>query len=566
MSVQSTELISTNKLQSMWTSQRKTLYADLIAGATGAVAGAPQAMGFALIAGISPVYGLYTAIVATIVGAFTANSTYMTIGPTNAVALLVGSTLIQFDQASQIERLFLLTFLVGAFQVAFGFLQLGDVTHYFSRAVMTGFITGAGLLIISGQLAHITGYELHKSGVLPKFWEWLTRLGETDIQTMIVGVMTMAMIVFAHHTRWKNIGILIALIVSTVFVLVLNWTGVEVVKDISGIPSQLPNPVSLNFTYTQELLPPALALAILALVQSAALTQSIPEPKEHGANVNRDFIGQGVSNIAAGFFQGMPSGGSLSRTAVNISSGAKTPMANIFAGVLIALTVVLLGSAIEQITLAALAGHLVVAAFSLLNMDAIKTVWRVSMSGRLSMSVTFISTLVLPLEYSIYIGVILSLAMYIHTSTQNLMVVRLVPLEDGHYREENLPAKLPDDETVIIGVYGNLYFAAVRRLEQLLPSPNGSHNPVVILRLRNNQYLGSTGLRFLKNYAEKLDTVGGTLLLAGVSPEVKGQLERTHGLEDLGQDHVFFSNHIVFSATERALAYAESLEHDESTA
>lgn len=565
MSHQTHLLTSFNDIHTIWNKHRETLMSDAIAGATGAVAGAPQAMGFAIIAGVSPIYGLYTAIVATIVGAFTASSTYMTIAPTNAIALVVGSTLIRFEDASQIERLFVLTLLVGLFQLVFGVLQLGGVTHYFSRAVMTGFITGAGLLIINGQLHHITGYELSAAGSMPQFWEWFIKLPNVDWRTLLIGLVSMATIFYLGRTQLRSAAILTALVLTTTIIAVFGWSDVAIVQDIALIPSALPKPVMLNFTYVEDLLTPALAIGILALVQSAALTQSIPEPDGSISNVNRDFAGQGVANIASSFLQGMPCGGSLSRTAININSGAKTRLANAFSGVFIALSLLTLGDFIEHVPMAALAGQLIVAAISLIRLDAIKTVWRVSLSGRLSMSVTFLSALILPLEYSIYIGVLLSLAMYIHSSAQNLSVVRLVPCGDHQFTEEDVPKELHDNETIIITVYGNLYFAAVRRLEQLMPVPNGTRSPVVILRLRNNQYLGSTGLRFLKQYADKLDAAGGKLLLAGISPEIKGQLERTGGIYELGKENIFFSDHIVFSATERALEFAERLNRHEQT-
>src|SRR5690606_13707032 len=137
------------------------------------------------------------------------------------------------------------------------------------------------------------------------------------------------------------------------------------------------------------------------------------------------------------------------------------------------------GSVLELIPLASLAGHLVVAALSLIRVDALRLVWRVSASARVALAVTFVATLVLPLEYSIYVGVLISLLLYLYTSACAVEVVRLVPLGDGHFREESVPSSLPSGEPVILSVTGNLYFAAVSRLEELLPRPNGARSPVV---------------------------------------------------------------------------------------
>lgn len=538
---------------------RENLLPDILAGATGAVAGAPQAMGFAIIAGVSPIYGLYTAVVATIVGALTTSSTFMTVAPTNALALVVGSVLVNYTGEAQIERLFTLTLLVGLFQLAFGVLRLGRMTRFVSNAVMTGFITGAGTQIILGQLRHLTGYEGTVTGTnLVKFWDWLTHLNHSHVQTTIIGVSAVIIIATLHHTRFKSMATLIAILVTTIFVIGAGWQDVALVRDTGAIPSSLPGLVVPNLDHVPELFFSALALAVLASVQGAALSQNVTESDGTIADPTRDMIGQGLASIASGFFQGMPSGGSLSRTAVNVSAGARTRLANIFAGVLVGAILLALGPMIEQITLAALAGHLVVAAVSLIKLDNLQMVWRVNWTGRLSMVITFLATLFLPLEYSIYLGIGLSLILYVYTSASNIRVVRLVPDGGGHFREAPVPDSLPETEPVILSIAGNLYFAAVQRLEEMLPAPNGSQNAIVILRLRDNQYLGSTGIKFLERYAHQLEVGGGMLLLAGIGSRVQDELTRTGALGRLGSEHVFFANDVLLSATAAALAHADA--------
>lgn len=540
---------------------RQSVIRDLLAGATGAVAGAPQAMGFALIAGISPVYGLYTAIVSTIVAGLTSSSSMLTVGPTNALSLVVASTLFGFDESGQIERLIVLTFLVGVFQLAFGVLKLGTLTRFVSNAVMTGFISGAGLLIIFGQLDHLIGYESHGRTVLENLWDWLTHLGEAEPRTAFLGIGAAVMIWALHHTRLKSVSTLIAIGVTSAIVILLDWTQVATVRDIAVIPSGLPafTPPDV-LEYGQSLLPAALAMAVLGSVQSAAITQNVPERDGTRSNTNRDFAAQGLGNIAGAFFQGMPACGSLSRTAVNVSAGAQTRLANIYAGVLIAAMLVAFGTVIEQITLAALAGHLVVAAASLIRVEQIREVWNVNASARAAMVVTFLATLLLPLEYSIYVGVALSLSLYVYTSAVNIKVTHLKPV-DTHthmFQESTIPTELPANQLVVFSIYGHLYFAAVDHLEKSLPDPTTGQRTVVILRMRHNQYLGTTGIRFLRRYAEKLRANGGKLLLSGVGPDLRAELERTGALQYFGAENIFYAREIVFSATEDAIHYAQT--------
>ncbi|RMF80209.1 MAG: SulP family inorganic anion transporter [Chloroflexi bacterium] len=537
----------------------ETLLADMLAGLTGAVAGAPQAMGFALVAGISPIYGLYTAIVTTIVGALTTSSSFLTVGPTNALALVVFSTLIVPGEPLTIEKLFVLTTLTGMFQFLFGLLKLGDLTRFVSNAVMTGFITGAGLLVILGQLDNLTGYAIPETvrGPLPRFANLATHFTNWDIQTLVAGILAGIIIVSLHHIGLRNYATLTALTTTSIMALLLSWGSVEIVRDIADIPSALPAAIIPDPQYAPELLPSALALAVLALVQSSVITRSIREKENKPLDTNRDFMGQGIANIVGGFFQSMPTGGSLSRTAVNINAGARTRLANIFAGIFVAVILLALSRIIERIILTALAAHLITAAASLISIERIRMTWRVNTTARVAMLVTFISTLVLPLQFSIYVGVAISLGMYVYTSAHNISVSCLIPTDNNHFREIPIPDRLPDHAPIIFSIHGHLYFAAVHQLEAQLPPPDGAESPVVILRLRGNTYLGSTGIEFLKNYADKLRACNGKLILTGVSPQVCRQLEQTGTVKYFGAENVYEAGNIIFSATESALEAAQ---------
>ena len=235
---------------------------DILAGLTGAVAGAPQAMGFALLAGISPIYGLYSVIAATIVGGITTASSFMTVAPTNALALVVGSVLIAYPESSYPEHLITLSLLVGAMMVLAGVLKLGFLTRFVSNAVMTGFITGAGLLIIIGQLSHMTDIEYDSQQPLIRVVEWLTKIGDTHFPTFVVGTLTMIIIVSVHNTRFRNIAVLVALVVTTVLVAIAGWDDVPLVRDMAPIPNALPGFKLPTLTGATEFIIPALAMTV----------------------------------------------------------------------------------------------------------------------------------------------------------------------------------------------------------------------------------------------------------------------------------------------------------------
>jgi len=537
---------------------RRHFVADLLAGASGAAVGAPQAMGFAIIAGVSPVYGLHTAVVATIVGALTTGSILMTVIPTNALVLVVGSTLPAYANDDPLGHLFTLTMMVGVIQLALGRLRFGNLFRFVSNTVMTAFVSGAGALIIIGQLHALAGLERQGPGsAVMRIGDWLQQLPQTQAHSLFIGLLSIAVILALKRTRLKYLAMLLSLLCCSALVQLAGWHEVSLTGDLMPVPAGLPQAVLPTPAYIPQLAPAALAIALLASVQSAGLSRMIPQPDGSYASTHRDLTGQGLANLAGGLFQGLPAGGSLSRTAINLSVGARSRMANVFAGLFIAAILLIFGPLIERIPLPALAGQLIVAATSLINPAALRTAWRVNLAARSALLGTLGATLLLPLEYSIYIGIVISLLFYAWSSAHNLQVRSLVQTRDGAFRETSLPRQLPGRSPLVVTVAGQLYFAAVPLLEERLPQPvAGNARPVVVLRLRDNHYLGSTGIRLLKEYAGKLEAAGGRLLLAGISPDVHSQLQRTDELQ--GLEPVFLAEEVIFASTQRALAWAEA--------
>jgi len=351
---------------------------------------------------------------------------------------------------------------------------------------------------------------------------------------------------------------LIAIIITTIAVVLFNWdaAGVEVVRDLSPIPNRLPGLMLPESGLMGDLVTAALAIAVLGLVQTAALSQSLKEKDDRIPDASREFVGQGLGNMAGALFQSMPAGGSLSRTAVNMKAGARTRLANVWAGIFVALIMLLLGGLAERIALAALAGHLVVAASTLISPARISFIWRASWTGRWAMVATFVSTLVLPLQYSVFVGVTLSLLLYVFQSS-HLHITQLEPVGPYQFREIPFSPTLPDRTLVILAVQGNLFFAAMRDLEQRLPVPNHARQPVLILRLRGDEMLAGTGTWTLVNYAERLRARGGKLILCGVEEKMLKTLQRTGALEKIGPENVFVARDVLLMSLQEAVEYAQ---------
>ena len=391
---------------------------ELLAGLSGALIGAPQAMAFALIAGINPIYGLYTAIVATLVGALFDGHGVMTIAPTNALALVVGSALGTFADGSggELERLFALTALVGVFQLGFGFLRLGRLMRYFDAAVMTGFIGGAGLLIVLNQLPTLTGLALSGGNTLSRTVEWLRRVADFAPQTTALGVFALALMLAFWGTRARRFGTLVGLVVVSLAVAALGWEEVALVRDIATLPRHLPTFAWPDWGYWPALAPGALAIAVLGLAQSAALARGLPEDqaqfvKKLDSN-SQDFLAQGLANLVGGALQCMPAGGSLSRTALLLAAGGRTRWSNVVSALALAGLLLSMASLAEQIVLPALAAQLVVAGLRLINLRSIRRFWGSGVAGRAALTVMFVATLVLPLEQSVFLGMAISALLY----------------------------------------------------------------------------------------------------------------------------------------------------------
>jgi sulfate permease, SulP family len=423
-----------------------------------------------------------------------------------------------------------------------GLLKLGSLTRFISNCVMTGFITGVAILLVFGQLQKLTGYSGGPSGnVFVKTWDWLLHLNRIDWRTTLVGLLTIAAIIVFQRTRLKAIAFVMALVIVTVLVSMLHWNSVQLVGAISRIPRGLPTPVLPDFRMLPQLFLDALSLAILGLSIASGVSQAYPESDGSTPDVSRDFIAQGAANVVGGFFQGMPCGGSISRTATSVSAGAKTRWANIFAGLTLALFLLTVGRVAESIPMTALAGLLVYIGFSVMRLDRIERVWNTYAAERAAMVATFVLTLLIPLHWAIFAGVALTLLLYIYSSSSQVRLIRIVPGPDGGFEEQAAPVSLPSNEVTALHAHGNAFFAAIASLEALLPTAEGARNAVVIFGLRGRESITTSGIVMLERYARKLQAGGNKLMLVGVEPRVRREFDRTGVTSLLGEENIFAS-------------------------
>jgi SulP family sulfate permease len=536
----------------------KTALSDLLAGITCALSYVPQGMGYAVVAGVSPAYGLYTGVFAPVIGALLAGSSLMVITVTNELAVPTAGILAGLGPQIPIRALFTLTLLIGLIQLLLGLLKLGTLTRFISNCVMTGFISGVAILLIFGQLQKLTGYVGGPSGnVFVKTWDWLLHLNRIDWRTTLAGLLTIAAIVVLQRTRLKAIAFVLALVIVTVLVSLLHWNTVQLVGAISRIPRGLPTPVLPDFHMIPQLFLDALSLAILGLSIASGVSQAYPESDGSIPSASRDFVAQGTANVVGSFFQGMPSGGSISRTATSVSAGGKTRWANIFAGLTLALFLLTFGWVAEMIPMACLAGLLVYIGFSVLRLDRIARVWNTYTAERAAMVATFGLTLVIPLHWAIFAGVGLTLLLYVYSSSSQVRLVRIVRGTDGGFEERAAPVRLTSNEVTALHAHGNGFFAAVATLEALLPAVEGAHNAVVIFGLRGRESITTSGIVMLERYARKLQAGGNKLMLVGVESRVRRAFDRTGVTSLIGEEDLFASTSSLGGPLNEALIAAD---------
>jgi SulP family sulfate permease len=438
-----------------------------------------------------------------------------------------------------------------------GLLRLGRLARFVSNAVMVGFLTGVSLLIVLSQLGDFSGYASPYSNKVVQTVDLLLHLGQVHVQTLLIGVLTVILILLFNRTRVRNFSMLLAMVIASGAVLALGWDRVQTVRDIADIPSGIPVPRLPDLALIPGLILPAISVAIIGLVQGAGISRAYPNTDGDYPDVSRDFSGMGAANVAASLFQGMPVGGSVGTTALNVSAGARSRWANLFSGVLVAGAVLLFSRAVSSAAMPAMAALLIVAGVQSINREELLDVWDVGWGPRATMLVTFVFTLVLPVQWAVFVGVFLSIMVFYVTAAQDVRLVEYVPLGDGTYREQPAPAQLPSHAITLLNVYGSLFYAGAAKLEEMLPSPENAERPVVILRLREHSRLRSTFINVLERYEVQLQAKGGKLILSGVGARAKAQLERTETTSEvLGADNVFFETEIVGASTRDALAAA----------
>jgi sulfate permease, SulP family len=543
--------------------------ADFFAGLTVAAVAVPQAMAYALAAGLPAAYGLYTAVFMTAVGALFASSRQLINGPTNAISIAVLSVLaLMPGTEAKIEAAILLAFLVGAIQLVITLLRLGDLTRYISHSVIVGFTLGAATLLVLDQAKNLLGLSpvggVHDNFV-HRFWLTMTQGGSVHMPTLAVGLGSVAMVV---ALRWiKNrmgmrllpdLLLTVLTMAAIVAWLRLDATGVEVV---GRIPGRFPTPQApaFNFELMRELSGGALAIAVLGLLEAVAMAKALAARTRQKIDMNQLCLSEGIANFTGSFFHCYPGSGSLTRSAINQQAGAVTQWAAIVSAVAVALIMVMFAPYARFIPRAALAGILIVSAWRMIDRHALVYHLRASYFDMMIVAVTAFSAVVISIEFCVLIGVFMSFLLTVGRAGR-MQATEFSIAPDGAIRER-LPGDPRCDRVLVFGLEGELFFGATAALEMHFGDIErriGPHTRAVVLRLKRTRNADAVGMEVLDGFVERVRERGVPVILCGILPDFARKLAKI-GLTDRIGSSIFFEDKARPTSTIRAIEYAYRL-------
>ncbi len=530
----------------------RDLKADFMAGLTGAIVVLPQGVAFATIAGMPPEYGLYAGMIPAIIAALFGSSRHLVSGPTTAASIVLFSALSVYAEpgtADYVSLALTLTFLVGIFELVLGLARMGALVNFISHAVVVGFTAGAAILIAAKQLKHFLGIEVPRGGHLPELLYHVGKeLHHVNPYVVVVGVVTLAsgILVKRYWPRapYMIVAMVLGSIVSTVLIKMLGADTVKIAT-VGALPSTLP-PLSspdLSLENIKRLAPSALAVTLFALTEAVSIGRSLAARGGYRIDGNQEFIGQGLSNLAGAFFSGYVATGSFNRSGLNFQAGARTPLAAMFAGLLLMGIVVLVAPLAAYLPKAAMAGILFLVAWGLIDFHEIRHILKASGRDAAVMLVTFFGAVFLELEFAIFAGILLSLVLYLERVSKPKIVTR-VPDPRLDKRAFSSATDIPEcPQLKFIRIDGSLFFGSVSHLQETFDRlraeyPEQKHLAIICEGIN---FVDLQGGEALLEEAQRRRAMGGDLYLINVKQGLWEDLDRCGCLDVTGARNIFQS-------------------------
>jgi SulP family sulfate permease len=520
-------------VQCLRTYTRADLVNDLIAGLTVGLVALPLAMAFAISSGVKPEAGIYTAIIAGLVVSALGGSRCQIGGPTGAFVVIVAGIVTKFG----VDGLAMCTAMAGVILLVMGFTGLGRAVRYIPRPVIVGFTNGIALLIASTQLKDFLGLPLDK--VPSEFLERLEvlggNLGQISMASVTVAACSLAILIFWPRLTRRVPASIVALLLTTIVCLIFEVQVPTIGSKFGGIPTGLP-PLWIP-TFRSDmilpLIPSALTVAMLAAIESLLSAVVADRMSGDKHNPNAEIVAQGLANLLSPMVGGIPATGAIARTATNIRSGARSPVAGIVHALTLLLILLAAAPLAKFIPLPTLAAVLLIVAYNMGEWFEIPVILRLSAADIAVWATTFGLTVMADLTVAVGVGLVLAAVLYIHRVTETTTVSFVT----DHYIREGRPHVLQDKVippyVTILRIHGPFLFGATEKLDETTTDLTAM-GPVVIVRLRNMTALDSSGLHALESFADRLHKSGRTLLICGARHQPAKLLRKSAFLRHLG--------------------------------
>ena len=532
-------------LTSLKNYNKKTLTADIMAGIIVGIVALPLAIAFGIASGVTPEKGIITAIVAGFIVSAFGGSRVQIGGPTGAFIIIIYGIIQQYG----FQGLTIATLMAGFFLILFGLLRLGTIIKYIPYPIIVGFTSGIAVTIFTTQIKDLFGLQLASvpSDFVEKWIVYARNADSADLWSSIVGIVSVIIIAITPRFSKKIPGSLIAIILMTVFALILknycDVTSIETIGDRFTINAQLPEAQlpGLNWETIKSLVSPALTIAILGAIESLLSATVADGVIGDHHDSNTELIGQGLANLATPLFGGIPATGAIARTMTNINNGGKTPIAGIIHAIVLVLIFLFLMPLAKYIPMACLAGVLVVVSYGMCGWRSFIALMKNPKSDVTVLLITFFLTIIFDLTIAIEVGLIIACLLFMkrmsETTDVKVIMDEIDPNDESDIKLENNEHLIIPNGVEVYEINGPYFFGAGNRFEEIMAS-FGDRPKVRIIRMRKVPFVDSTGIHNLTNLCIMSQKEGIQIVLSGVNPKVHAVLARSGFYELIGEENI----------------------------